>query len=142
VDSGAVRGLAGACYDFAFRGSRLPLYEYKCSKGHVFEKIESVSAPAVRKCPTCGAKAERQLSAPAIQFKGSGWYVTDYAGKSSAASKDRDGDSTKAEAKPGAKSDAKPDSKSEGKSDSKSGSKSSSESKSSSSEKSSSKKKN
>jgi putative FmdB family regulatory protein len=60
----------------------VPLYEYKCAKcSNRFEKIEHVSAPTVQKCPKCGGKAERQLAAPAIQFKGSGWYVTDYAGK-------------------------------------------------------------
>lgn len=60
----------------------MPLYEYKCEKcGHVFEKIEKVSASTTKKCPKCGAKAGRQFAAPAIQFKGSGWYVTDYAGK-------------------------------------------------------------
>ncbi len=60
----------------------MPLYEYKCVKcGHRFEKIESVNASEVKKCPKCGAKAERVLNAPAIQFKGTGWYVTDYAGK-------------------------------------------------------------
>lgn len=64
----------------------MPLYEYKCAKcGHRFEKIESHSASTTKKCPKCGAKAERLLAAPAIQFKGSGWYVTDYAGKGSAA---------------------------------------------------------
>lgn len=62
----------------------VPLYEYKCVKcGHRFEKIESVSASEIKKCPKCGAKAERMLNAPAIQFKGTGWYVTDYAGKNS-----------------------------------------------------------
>jgi putative FmdB family regulatory protein len=62
----------------------VPLYEYKCVKcGHRFEKIESVSASETKKCPKCGAKAERVLNAPAIQFKGTGWYVTDYAGKNS-----------------------------------------------------------
>jgi putative FmdB family regulatory protein len=72
----------------------LPLYEYKCVKcGHRFEKIESVSAPDKKKCPKCGAKAERLLAAPAIQFKGSGWYVTDYAGKKpAAASAEKSGD--------------------------------------------------
>jgi putative FmdB family regulatory protein len=60
----------------------LPLYEYKCVKcGHRFEKIESVTASEVKKCPDCGGRAERQLAPPAIQFKGTGWYVTDYAGK-------------------------------------------------------------
>ena len=63
----------------------MPLYEYKCDKcGHRFEKIENVNASDRKKCPKCGAKAPRQLAAPAIQFKGSGWYVTDYAGKKSA----------------------------------------------------------
>jgi putative FmdB family regulatory protein len=62
----------------------LPLYEYECVKcGHRFEKIESASASTTKKCPQCGAKAERLLAAPAIQFKGSGWYVTDYAAKAS-----------------------------------------------------------
>jgi len=64
----------------------LPLYEYLCAKcGHRFEKIEKLSAPHRQKCPKCGGKAERQLAPPAIMFKGSGWYVTDYAGKSGGA---------------------------------------------------------
>ena len=61
----------------------MPLYEYKCLKcGRLTEKIESVAGPHLRKCPHCGGKVEVMVSAPAIQFKGSGWYVTDYAGKS------------------------------------------------------------
>jgi putative FmdB family regulatory protein len=61
----------------------LPLYEYKCVKcGRLTEKIESVAGPHLKKCPHCGGKVESMLSVPAIQFKGSGWYVTDYAGKS------------------------------------------------------------
>jgi putative FmdB family regulatory protein len=61
----------------------LPLYEYKCRKcGRLTEKIESVAGPHLKKCPHCGGKVESLLSPPAIQFKGSGWYVTDYAGKS------------------------------------------------------------
>jgi len=60
----------------------VPLYEYECGKcRHRFEKIERVTASAVKTCPVCGAKAERLLAPPAIQFKGSGWYVTDYARK-------------------------------------------------------------
>lgn len=71
----------------------MPLYEYKCVKcGHRFEKIENVNAAEIKKCPKCGAKAERQLAAPAIQFKGSGWYVTDYAGKKPGASGEKSGD--------------------------------------------------
>ena len=62
----------------------MPLFEYKCENcGTVFEKIEKHSASSTKKCPKCGAKAQRQLGAPAIQFKGSGWYVTDYGGKGS-----------------------------------------------------------
>jgi putative FmdB family regulatory protein len=61
----------------------VPLYEYQCAKcGRKTEKIENVSGPHLKKCPHCGGKVERLLTAPAIQFKGSGWYVTDYAGKS------------------------------------------------------------
>jgi putative FmdB family regulatory protein len=113
----------------------LPLYEYKCVKcGHRFEKIESVNASETKKCPKCGARAPRMASAPAIQFKGSGWYVTDYAGKGSAAkpsegsgepaakgsekSSDKSADS-KSESKTESKSDSKSDSKSESKSESK-----------------------
>ena len=61
----------------------MPLYEYKCLKcGRTTEKIESVSGPHLKKCPHCGGKVESVITAPAIQFKGAGWYVTDYAGKS------------------------------------------------------------
>jgi len=63
----------------------VPLYEYECVKcGKRTEKIEPVSGPHLKKCPHCGGKVERAVSAPAIQFKGTGWYVTDYAGKSPA----------------------------------------------------------
>jgi putative FmdB family regulatory protein len=71
----------------------MPLYEYKCEKcGHRFEKIQKFSDKPVKKCPECGGKVEQVISAPAVQFKGSGWYVTDYAKKSSAPS---DGKETK-----------------------------------------------
>jgi putative FmdB family regulatory protein len=62
--------------------SLVPLYEYKCLKcGRNTERIENVTGPHLKKCPHCGGKVEALISAPAIQFKGSGWYVTDYAGK-------------------------------------------------------------
>ena len=65
----------------------MPLYEYQCTKcKRLTEKTESVSGPHLKKCPHCGGKVEQTLTAPAIQFKGSGWYVTDYAGKKSAGS--------------------------------------------------------
>lgn len=60
----------------------MPLYEYRCKKcGHQFEKIQTFSAPDEKECPVCKGELERLISAPAIQFKGAGWYVTDYAGK-------------------------------------------------------------
>jgi putative FmdB family regulatory protein len=57
----------------------LPLYEYRClkCKRHT-EKIENLNGPHLKKCPHCGGKVESVITAPAIQFKGSGWYVTDY----------------------------------------------------------------
>ena len=62
----------------------MPLYEYQCQKcGHRFERIQRFSDAMVKKCPECGGKVEQMISAPAVQFKGSGWYVTDYARKSS-----------------------------------------------------------
>ena len=60
----------------------MPLYEYQCKKcKHRFEKIQKFSDRMVRKCPDCGGPVEQMISAPAVQFKGSGWYVTDYASK-------------------------------------------------------------
>ena len=65
----------------------MPLYEYECTKCHKrTEKIETVAGPHLKKCPHCGGKVERLLAPPAIQFKGAGWYVTDYAGKKSSGS--------------------------------------------------------
>jgi putative FmdB family regulatory protein len=61
----------------------MPLYEYQCKKcKHRFEKIQKFSDEPMKKCPDCGGPVEQLLSAPAVQFKGSGWYVTDYAKKS------------------------------------------------------------
>jgi putative FmdB family regulatory protein len=60
----------------------LPLYEYECPKDGTFERMQKFSDPPLRVCPTCGGPVEKLLSAPAIQFKGTGWYVTDYARKS------------------------------------------------------------
>lgn len=61
----------------------MPLYEYECQAcGHHFEKIQKFSDPLVQECPSCGkGPVNKLLSAPAIQFKGTGWYITDYAGK-------------------------------------------------------------
>ena len=61
----------------------MPLYEYECPKDGTFERMQKFSDPPVTVCPVCGGPVEKLLSAPAIQFKGTGWYVTDYARKSS-----------------------------------------------------------
>ena len=83
----------------------MPLYEYECKKcGHRFEKIQKFSDRMVKKCPECGGQVEQMISAPAVQFKGSGWYVTDYAKKSS--SPGSSGDSSSKESKE--KKDDKP----------------------------------
>ena len=114
----------------------MPLYEYLCKKcGHRFERIQKFSDPHVKKCPDCGGAVEQVISAPAVQFKGSGWYVTDYAKKSSgsgSSSSSSDNDSgSKAESKSDSKSDSKKDSSnSESKSESKKDDKPKSEKKS------------
>ena len=94
----------------------MPLYEFECEKcHHRFEKIQSVSAPDP-KCEKCGGKVERLLHAPAVQFKGSGWYVTDYAKSGNAKGKP--------DAKPAENSDTSP-AKAETKTESKTETKSS-----------------
>lgn len=89
----------------------MPLYEYKCLKcGRHTEKIEPVAGPHLKKCPHCGGKVESVITAPAIKFKGSGWYVTDYAGKSTdGGSKESKlaGDSKDSSGKDGASKEAK-----------------------------------
>jgi len=61
------------------------MYAYRCTKcGHRFEKIQNFSAEPERECPVCQGVLERPLTAPGLHFKGAGWYVNDYAGKSSA----------------------------------------------------------
>ncbi|HXO38705.1 MAG TPA: FmdB family zinc ribbon protein [Candidatus Acidoferrum sp.] len=67
----------------------MPLYEYQCKKcKHKFEKIQKFSDRPIKKCPECGGPLDKIQHAPNVQFKGSGWYVTDYGGK---------GDKSKAE---------------------------------------------
>src|SRR5262245_32189016 len=71
----------------------MPLYEYQCNAcGHRFERIQRFSDPPADSCPKCGGALRKLLSSPAFQFKGSGWYVTDYARKSEGSRKS-EGDS-------------------------------------------------
>jgi putative FmdB family regulatory protein len=91
----------------------MPLYEYECKKcHHRFERIQTFSARHTKKCPECGGPIEQMISAPTVQFKGSGWYVNDYPKKSSGAPASADSSS-----KSGSKSESS--SKSESKSESK-----------------------
>ena len=89
----------------------MPLYEYQCKKcHHRFERIQKFSDPHVKKCPDCKGPVEQVVSAPAVQFKGSGWYVTDYAKKSSGNASSSNGES-------GSKKEEKRDDKKEAKSE-------------------------
>jgi putative FmdB family regulatory protein len=73
----------------------MPIYEYECKKckSHTEAFQKTTDKPLV-KCPKCGGRLEKQISAPAIQFKGSGWYVTDYAGKSKSSSEKSESEAT------------------------------------------------
>jgi len=95
----------------------MPIYEYKCENGHVFDVIQKMTDEPLRECQECGAPAARVLSAPAIHFKGSGFHNTDYGtkrgggnggseggGESGSDSSDSKSDSRKSESK----SDSKP----------------------------------
>ncbi len=74
----------------------MPLYEYQCKKcKHKFEKIQKFSDPPIRKCPECGSPVEKVMHAPNVQFKGTGWYVTDYGGKDKSEKSKAEGSSEK-----------------------------------------------
>jgi putative FmdB family regulatory protein len=69
----------------------MPLYEYQCDAcGHRFELIQKYSDPPPATCPKCGGGVHKEQSSPAFQFKGTGWYVTDYAKKDSGSSSKSD----------------------------------------------------
>jgi putative FmdB family regulatory protein len=59
----------------------MPIYEYRCTKGHVFDRMQRFSDDPLSKCEVCGASAQRVMHAPAVHFKGSGFYNTDYGTK-------------------------------------------------------------
>jgi putative FmdB family regulatory protein len=109
----------------------MPLYEYECKKcHHRFEKIQTFSAKHVKKCPECGGPIEQLISAASVQFKGSGWYVTDYAKKSApGSSPGSNGDSSKDSGKDSDKSEPKGEGKSKSEDKSKSDDKPKSEKK-------------
>lgn len=87
----------------------MPIYEYECLQcGKRTELLQRMSDAPLATCPQCGGEVRKLISAPAVQFKGSGWYVTDYAGKKGG------GSSGKSEGT----SESKPESKTESKSES------------------------
>jgi putative FmdB family regulatory protein len=92
----------------------MPLYEYECKKcHHRFERIQKFSDPHIKKCPDCGGAVEQVVSAPAVQFKGSGWYVTDYAKKSSGTASSSSNGESASGADSSGKKDEKKDTKAE-----------------------------
>lgn len=98
----------------------MPLYEYKCEAcAHRFERIQKFSDPPIETCPQCGGEVRKLLSAPAIQFKGSGFYITDYGKSGSSESKSEKADKAGAKAESSSSSDGKSESKAETKTESK-----------------------
>jgi putative FmdB family regulatory protein len=93
----------------------MPIYEYRCKKGHTFDVIQRMSDDALTKCEVCGAPCERVLHAPAVHFKGSGFYNTDYGTKKRSREKESH-EKSKAKAKESSSSSS--DSKSASSSDS------------------------
>ena len=93
------------------RSSYMPIYEYECTQcGCRSEVVQKVNEPRLSRCKKCGGKLKKLISSPAIQFKGSGWYITDYAKKT--APQEEGGEKDKAPAKepctPASESDSKP----------------------------------
>ena len=115
----------------------MPIYEYQCTKCHDrTEVIQKFTDPPYATCDKCGGEVRKLMSAPAIQFKGSGFYKTDYASASSKSEtksgsetkSDSSGDSKPSETKSETKSESKSETKSETKTESKSPSKTESKS--------------
>jgi len=101
----------------------MPLYEYQCEKcAHRFEVIQKYSDAPIAICPKCGGPVMKLLSSPAIQFKGSGWYITDYAKSGSRDSKDSK-DHAPTSSSSSSSSETKTETKSETKAESKTDSK-------------------
>jgi len=92
----------------------VPIYEYKCANGHVFETVQSMSDDPITACPECGAPVERVFHPIAVHFKGSGFYATDYGSKKQASQDGAGKESEKPSEKPSEKKkDSKPEAKTE-----------------------------
>jgi putative FmdB family regulatory protein len=105
----------------------VPIYEYKCDNGHVFDVLQKMSDESLTECVECGAPAHRVLTAPAVHFKGSGFYNTDY-GKRKGGGNGSGGGEGSSESKSSDSSSSSSDSGSSSKSDSKTATSSSSSS--------------
>ncbi len=110
----------------------MPIYEYRCEKGHTFEVLQSMSDDSLTTCEVCDAPVQKVLHAPAVHFKGSGFYTTDYGKKKSGANggekKEKSGsgsDSSSSSSSSSSDSSSKPSGDSKSSSDSKPASKSS-----------------
>ena len=100
----------------------MPTYEYRCTDGHTFEVLQSMFEDPVTKCEVCGKPVERVFHAPAVHFKGSGFYTTDYARKGAAkggseskdgGSKDKDSSSKNGDSKSADSKSSKTETKSD-----------------------------
>ncbi|MEZ5352072.1 MAG: FmdB family zinc ribbon protein [Bryobacteraceae bacterium] len=104
----------------------MPLYEYRCEKcGSLFEVIQKFADEPLTEHAGCGGAVERLLSAPALQFKGTGWYITDYAKSGSGGGgekKGSGGEKSESKSSEGSKSETKSETKTESKAETKSGS--------------------
>jgi putative FmdB family regulatory protein len=92
----------------------MPIYEYQCTKcREVCEVLQRAKDKPLEKCPKCGGSVVKRISSPAIQFKGTGWYITDYAKKDSAPAghKAETKSTAKGESKSGSASDARAEAK-------------------------------
>ena len=108
----------------------MPIYEYKCDNGHVFDVMQKMADDPLTECVECGAPAQRQLTAPAVHFKGSGFYNTDYGKRKGGGSNGSSGEGSSSDSKSSSSSDS---GSSDSSSSSDSGSSSKSESKAASS---------
>jgi putative FmdB family regulatory protein len=105
----------------------MPIYEYQClTCGKKSELLQRMSDPPMAACPECGGEVKKLISSPAVQFKGSGWYVTDYGSKKGAPSGGKSGESGKSEGSGASDGGGKSEGGGEGKTADKSSSSSSS----------------
>jgi len=106
----------------------VPIYEYKCDNGHVFDVMQKMSEEPLTECVECGAPAQRVLTAPAVHFKGSGFYNTDYGKRKGGGTSNGGGESGSSDSKSSDSSSSSDSGSSSSKSESKAGASSSSSS--------------